>query len=64
MEEYENKYKILESEIERLNTLLDAAKTCIDECEYAMSKVTVDRVDAAIRTWREAVETYTEREMN
>lgn len=48
----------LKSEIERLKTLLDAAQACIYECDYAMSKVTVDRVNDAIRDWEKAVETY------
>lgn len=43
--------KYQEAEIERLRELLKIADSCIDECDYSLTKVPNSRVESAVNDW-------------
>ena len=40
--------------IEKATELINVAAKCIDDCDYAMTKVSNSRVEEAISVWNEA----------
>lgn len=74
----ENKCKTQETVIERLNKnyhelkknydkameLIDVAAKCMDDCDYAMTKVSNYRVEEAVSEWNDAYSHFKAKEEN
>lgn len=54
MLELERRYRELKEKYDKAIELIDVAARCMDDCDYAMTKVSNYRVEEAISIWNEA----------